>query len=1113
MKTFIRLSFFMTFLIFSCQKESQKKYPSPEKDLSKLFTSVPSSYSGINFKNVLDVNKLMSPLQYINVYNGGGVAVGDIDNDGLTDIFFTGNLSDNKLYINKGGFKFEDITLTAGVASPNSWSTGACMIDINNDGWLDIYVCRSYYKDPKKRENQLFINNGDRTFTEQAASYGLNDNGYSIMASFFDYDKNGLLDVFVGNHPKERFIDTADHYDNWLNPRLESSNHLYKNLGNGKFINTTVIAGVLSYGWTLGMVTVDLDQDDWPDIFVTVDHDEPDLFYINNKNGTFREVSRSSLKHLSLSSMGVDAGDINNDGLLDVVTVEMLAADNYRAKTQMVNMKVRRFWEFVTSGYNYQYMRNMLHVNNGNGTFREVGQLSKIHKTDWSWASLFMDMDNDGWQDLYITNGYFKDFSDKDYKNSFNNKLVEADKAGNNNEKIRLLNNHSKDASSTKLKNYMFRNNGDYTFEDVSFESGLDFKGFSSGAAYADFDNDGDLDIVVNNINDEASLYTNNSSDLPEKNNWLRILFKTGKKGHAIGTKVKIETENGTQFREHVLTRGYQSSVEDALHFGLGKVNQIKKLEVQWPDGKSQLIYNISVNQVLILDYKDATSNVSNSPVQSKLFTDLSDRAGLTFNHKEAYYDDYAVQMLLPHQMSCFGPAIAIGDINNDGLEDLYLGGAQNQSGAIFIQNENGIFNEVNLTFLELDKTQEDLAAAFFDADGDGDLDLYVVSGGNEQPKDHDYYRDRFYLNNGDGSFIKSNDRIPKIVSSGSCVKPFDFDGDGDLDLFIGSRHIPGKYPFAPQSYLLENIGGTFKDVTKQIAKPLLELGMVTDAIWTDLNNDGIMDLMVVGEWMPITFLIQKNGKFINLTAEMGMAETRGWWNCINRVDLDGDGDEDYVLGNLGLNYSYQVSPDKPFHIYATDFDNNGSNDIVLGYINNQTLFPVRGKSCSTEQIPELAKRFSTYDAFGRATLEDIYGDKLKDALHYEINTFESSFLFNEGNGIFILKPLPTAAQSSPINGILSMDFDGDGFLDLLMAGNMHVSEIETGRSDSGIGFFLKGDGKGGFEAKYAIETGFFARGYVKHLEMIKTNQGKHYIIVVKNNGDLQIVELNFKFL
>ncbi len=1097
----------MVITLAACQQDQPDTKTVDGNVSDKYFTAIPASHSGVDFVNEMDVNKVMSPLQYINVFNGGGVAVGDVDNDGLVDVFFTGNISDNKLYRNKGDFQFEDITSKAGVASTGSWCTGACMVDINKDGWLDIYVCRSYYEDPAKRENQLFINNGDLSFTEQGAKYGVNDNGYSIMAAFFDYDKNGTLDVFVGNHPKDRFLSYAELSKNWENPNPVSSNHLYKNNGNGQFTDVTVQSGVLSYGWTLGMVTVDLNQDDWPDIYVTVDHTEPDRLYINNKNGTFTESSRSSLKHMSQSTMGIDAGDINNDGLPDLVTVEMLAADNYRAKTQMQSMDVKRFWNFVIAGYNYQYMRNMLHVNNGNGTFREVGQLSEIHKTDWSWASLFMDIDHDGWQDLFVCNGYYRDYSDQDYRIGYNDQLIKADDSGNNNEKIRLMTNHAKDAKSTKLKNYLFKNNGDYTFDKFSAEAGLDFKGFSNGAAYADLDKDGDLDLIVNNINDKALIYSGNATSMPDKNNWLRVNLEAKPYGHNIGTKLWLETDGGDYYQEHVLTRGYQSTMEDMVHFGLGKSKKINRLEVQWPDGKRQVLKDVATNQFLKLEYKNANLQPAAKENKPTLFADVTQASELQFNHREAYYDDYAVQVLLPHQMSCFGPALDVADINKDGLEDVFIGGAQNQAGAIFIQNANGTFSQKASSFLEADKQQEDLGAAFFDADSDGDLDLYVASGGNEKPEGDVYYSDRLYLNDGSGQFSKSTGRIPDIRSSGSCVRPFDYDKDGDLDLFVGSRHIPGKYPFAPGSYLLQNDGGQFKDVTKEKASALLDIGMVTDAMWTDLNNDGQVDLFLVGEWMPLTFLIQEKGVYNNATIEYDLAETRGWWNTINKVDVDGDGDDDYVLGNLGLNYKYKVKPGKPFHVYADDFDKSGSNDIVLGYENDQNLFPVRGKQCSSEQLPNLAQKFPTYDAFGKASLTEIYGDKLENALHYTINTFESSILFNSGNGQYELKALPKPAQASPVNGILSKDFDKDGHVDLLMAGNLHVSEVETGRADAGIGYFLKGDGKGNFKTIFAPETGFFAWGDVKHLRFVKGPDGAQRVIIAKNNTLIQVVQ------
>ncbi|MAO07647.1 MAG: hypothetical protein CL596_02930 [Alteromonas sp.] len=1091
-------------LFYSCQKVKIEKYPISNLDTTKIFTAVPSSYSGIEFNNKLNVSELMSPLQNVNVYNGGGVAVGDINNDGLVDIFFTGNQVDNRLYLNKDGLSFEDITAKAGVASPNSWCTGATIVDINNDGLNDIYVCRSYYGEPSKRTNQLFINNGDLTFTERAEEYGLNDEGYSIMASFFDYDKDGLLDVFIGNHPPDRFLSYEEHFQNWSNPRLETSNQLYRNTGKSFFQKTTSKAGLVSYGWTLGMVTVDLNQDNWPDIYVTVDHTEPDRFYINNKNGTFREASVFGFEHMSQSSMGVDAGDINNDGLTDLITVEMLAEDPYRAKTQMQNMEVDRFWDFVRKGHNYQYMRNMLHVNNGNETFRELGQMAKIHKTDWSWASLFMDMDNDGWQDLYISNGYYRDYSDQDYRISYNEKMQEADLENNQGELRRLLVSHSKDAGSTKLKNYAFKNNGNYGFENISELSGLDFEGFSNGAAYADFDKDGDLDLVVNNIDDKASLYINGTIE-KGGNNWLRVGLQSAPNNTKLNTKVTVKTKSGIQFKEHTLTRGYQSSSEDALHFGIGKESDIEEIKVVWPDGASETVSNVAANSEITFLYENAKKQPLEEVKESPLFRDVEGRLGINFEHQEKYNDDYAVQVLLPHQMSCFGPALAKGDVNGDGLEDVFLGGAQEQVGALFIQEASGGFYRTGASFLAEDGFREDLGAAFFDIDNDGDLDLYVTSGGNEKPHKDVYYTDRLYLNNGDGTFQKSVNSIPKITESGSCVKPFDFDGDGDMDLFLGSRHTPGKYPFAPKSYLLENRNGKLVDVTSAKAPDLSSLGMVTDAVWTDFDKDGRQDLIIVGEWMPVSILINKNGNFLNETETYGLLATRGWWNTIDVADFNEDGNLEYVLGNLGTNYKYQVSEKSGFHIYGGDFDNNGSSDIVLSYDKGDKLLPVRGKQCSSEQIPGLKKIFPTFDSFASATLPEIYGDKLESALHYSIDTFHSSILKQNKAGNWILENLPDAVQSAPINDVIIKDFDGDGFKDILAAGNLLVSEVETGRADAGIGCFLKGREDGSFQAQFYNTTGFFARDDVKKLETLKTNNG-NYFLVVRNNGPVQII-------
>lgn len=1110
-----KLTFFSLCIIISasCGLPDKNANTANGSDTETLFTMISPEKSNVNFENHLEFKDLKTPLQYINVYNGGGVAVGDINNDGLSDIYFTGNLDDNKLYLNKGDFEFEDITQTAGVACANSWSTGVTMVDINRDGWKDIYVCRAYHDDPQKRKNQLFINNKDLTFTEMSDAYGLGDIGYSVTANFLDYNRDGLLDLFIGNHPADRYQANYVHYQNWANPTdLNFSDRLFKNNGNNTFSDITEASGIMNYGWTLGAVVTDVNDDEWPDLFVTVDHLEPDRLYINNQNGTFTESSRYSLRHISLSSMGVDAGDINNDGLIDIVTAEMLAFNNYREKTQMPNMNVDQFWDYVVAGYNYQYMRNMLHLNNGNSTYREIAQMAGVHQTDWSWATLFMDMDNDGWKDLYITNGYFKDYSDKDYQIKFNKALENAELTNDMNEKLRLLSSHADTTKPNRLPNFMFRNNGDQTFEDFSKQSGLDFVGFSNGAAYADLDNDGDLDIVTNNINDKASLFRNNISEQADKNNWLKIKLVSNQGFHNLGSKIWVETEAGKQFHEHTITRGFQSSVEDVIHFGLGKTDTVSKIIVQWPSGSTQTLGNVSANQELTLYYKDAREQPSLEFPTPKLFAEVpKENSGIDFIHEEVYCPDYEKQVLLPHQMSCFGPGLSIGDINKDGLEDFYVGGAEEHAGAVFIQNSSGKFTRTNQSLMEQEKGQEDLDSALFDADGDGDLDLYIVSGGNEKDEQDPYYTDRFYLNDGKGNFTKTSGKIPVIRESGGCVIPFDYDKDGDIDLFVGSRHTPGKYPLPPRSYLLENNSGTFTDVTSEKAPALLDIGMVTDAMWTDLNGDGSEDLFIVGEWMPLTFLIQNGGKFENQTANFNLTESRGWWNTISKGDFDNDGDMDYAVGNLGLNYKYKSDEKDPFEIYAGDFDNNGSSDIVLGYSRNETLYPLRGRQCSSDQAPVIKEKFPSYEQFGNATLQDVYGDWLEEALHYQINTFQSSLLINQGDGTYVINSLPTEAQSSPVNSIISKDFDGDGNLDLLMAGNLFISEVETGRADSGIGFYLKGDGKGNFETFYFSDTGFFVREDVKDLQMISLANGKNYVLVANNHNPFQVVEWQSK--
>ncbi len=1069
------------------------------------FESLPSEYTGIDFNNLLDINVLKSPLEYINVYNGGGVAIGDINNDELPDIFFTSNLGENKLYLNKGNLQFEDISTSSGISLFKEWSTGVSMVDINNDGFLDIYICRAYHEDPIKRKNLLFVNNGDLTFSEQAAQYGIDDAGYSISAVFLDYDKDGNVDLFVGNHPLDRFKSFGQNLHDWNNPTMEWTSNMFHNNGDGSFSNVTKEAGFLSYGWTLGVIASDLNNDGWTDLFVAVDHTEPDRYYLNNGDGTFSEVSDSKMKHMSHSSMGVDAADINNDGLLDLAVVEMLATNNFNEKTKMASMNIERFWAFVDVGYHYQYMRNMLHLNAGDGEFSEIGQLAGIHRTNWSWASLLADFDNDGWKDFFVTNGYLREYLDKDNMNRYLSSIKDGNQSSES--KQSLVSDFVMRAPTNKIENNFFVNNGDLTFTEKGPESGLNFLGFSSGAAYADLDNDGDLDLVVSNTNDPASVYKNMDRE-EGGNNFLRVRFVHPKSICPLGTKVTLKSKEGIQYQELTYTRGYQSSVEGILHFGVGRADKVDEVVIEWLDGKQQSLSKVDVNQVISVDYKDAKNNSGHNEEIATLFIETTNEIGIAVEHKEIIFDDYKVQVLLPHKMSQFGPFISKADINQDGLEDFYLGGAKGQSGSIYIQLKDGRFELADISSFASDIAAEDMGSAFFDANNDGKPDLYVASGSNEFKPGSSLYGDRLYINVGNGKLQKVKNAIPDINTSSSCVKPFDFDNDGDMDLFVGGRQMPGNYPSPVSSVLLENTNGFFKDVTATIAPGLQNLGMVTDAVWTDFNGDGTFDLLITGEWMPLTVFTQIAGKFENTTSDFGLEHSVGWWNRIAAGDIDNDGDMDYIAGNLGTNYKYKASPEKPFHVYAADFDNNNTFDIALGYfLEGDVLYPVRGKQCSSEQCPGIAEKFHTYEEYGKASIGEVYGEKLNDALHYEAMNFHSCVLLNMGGGQMQIMPLPNEAQIAPINAIVLQDFDGDSKLDLLIAGNLYVSEVETGRADAGRGLYLKGKGDGTFHPASFARSGLRLTGDVKDIVELKNGSGgQKRFLVGNNNGPLQVI-------
>ena len=1074
--------------------------------LTPLFTLLTPEESGITFTNQVFEDDDNNPFSYSYFYNGGGVAIGDINNDGLADIYFTGNMVGDKLYLNKGELVFEDITDRAGVGEKGGWSTGVTMVDINLDGYLDIYVCRSYFRrNPSLRENLLLINNGDETFREEAAAYGLNDSGFSVQAAFFDYDRDGDLDMYLANHYNHGVgydeEDTGERTD-----RIEDVlDRLMRNEGDGSFTDITREAGIRNEGCGLGLGIGDLNEDGWPDIYVANDFRVSDCYFVNNGNGTFTDTLKDSFKHTSFFGMGSALADFNNDGRLDVIVTDMIAPDNYREKTMMRSMDARRFWRLIDQGYHYQYMRNTLQLNNGNGIFSEIGYLAGIAKTDWSYAVLLADFDNDGRKDLFVTNGYRRDVRNVDITNHWERVLARQGgkfRSGQLQDLLGLF-------PVNRLNNYLFKNNGDFTFSDRSAAFGLTEGSFSNGAAYGDLDNDGDLDLVVNNLADPAFLYRNNAAG-QSGSNFLRLRLEGPPANpEGLGTKVTIFREGEIQHHEYHVTRGFQSAVEHALHFGLGSADTVGLLRVTWPDGRSQALGPLAANQEISVGYAEAeepSDHVGDS-VPKVLMRDVSDALGVTFVHRENDFDDYAREVLLPHKMSQFGPKITVGDVNGDGRDDFFVGGAAMQAGELFLQDDSGRFQKRDSGPWYEDRGFEDLGTLLFDADGDGDLDLYVVSGGNAWAANSENYQDRLYLNDGFGGFEKSDGALPPISASGSCVVAGDYDDDGDLDLFVGGRVLPGKYPFPPRSYLLNNGNGIFVDVTEEVAPELGEPGLVTSAVWSDFDGDGALDLIVVGEWMPVSIFQNLDGRLINRTEKYGLEESTGWWNAIEEGDFDNDGDSDYVLGNLGLNFKYKASVEEPLHVYGSDFDKSGTSDIVLGYYNEGVCYPVRGRECSSQQIPAIKTSFPTYHAFGSASLFEVYGSSLNEALHYEARTFASSYMENLGNGRFSLRPLPVEAQFSTVQDVVVHDFDEDGNLDLLIGGNFHVSEVETGRADASIGLLITGDGRGHFTPVDPSESGFNAHLDVRDLALARSAKGAPLIPVANNDDRMHVFE------
>jgi hypothetical protein len=1098
------------FLLFACETKEQMQAPEASKEADKtLFTMVPAEESKVYFINTLKANFAFNILEYNYFYNGSGVAVGDVNRDGLQDLFLGGNMVSSRLYLNRGNFRFEDITEEAKL-STGSWITGVSMVDINLDGWPDIYACVAGYPEAGRRKNLLFVNQQNGTFREQAAAYGLDDEGYSTQATWLDYDRDGDLDMYLLTH----FHDKSN--PNVPKPKTVgrsngSIDRLYENRGMGPdghplFQEVSEQAGIVHEGYGLGVAVDDFNQDGWPDIYVSNDFIYDDLLYINQQDGTFRESAADYFKHSSRFAMGTDAADFNNDLWPDILTLDMLPDDNRRQKLMNTAMNYDLYMLALERGYLPQFSRNSLQMNNGRYRdamipFSEIGQMAGVFRTDWSWSALWADYDNDGNKDLLVTNGIPKDITDSDFIKFRDTKVYQGD--FDYDALKRELLEKVDSLPGVDKSNFIFSNDGDLTFSDMTSRWGLRRPSFSNGAAYADLDNDGDLDLVMNNINGPAFVYRN-ESDKQLENHALQLQLAGAESNPSgIGSKIIVEQEDKRQYFYQAPARGFQSWVDERLHIGLGNDSVAAKLTIIWPDQKVQVLRDVTAGNLLTLDYE----NASEKPIQfwhtaqETLVQDITQSIALNQLHRENDFADFKLEPLLPHKLSQSGPGLAVGDINGDGLDDFWTGGAHQQPGHILIQQESGEFLKKALP----DEKFEDVGGLLFDADQDGDKDLYVVSGGSEFNANTAAYQDRLYLNDGEGNFTRDTQALPRLYSSGSCVSAADFDKDGDLDLFVGGRLTPATYPAPPRSYLLRNEGGIFKDVTQTLAPQLSEIGMVTAALWTDVDNDAQVDLMLAGEWLPVTYFKNEQGKFTNQTEKAGLSNTQGWWNSLYGADFDRDGDIDYVAGNLGLNTPLKASASQPVKITANDYDRNGSVDAIISYYRRGLEVPFVSLDPLVSQLVMMRKRFPSYTSYADAGMHEVLtSSERQQSYRAEAQYMQSAYLENQGNGKLVVRALPNEAQIAPVYGINSGDFNQDGHLDIIAHGNSYATEFVTGQYDALRGLIMLGDGKGNFTPLKPAEAGFVTDHDGTALSSMLGSDGKKIILAAANNDKIR---------